>query len=131
VRDMTAGERFVYERFVPKIHPATREVESDDPMEIVATPVAGDVDMMLECIVQEFAWMGWDEEQMWRLFCSADYPALAGLREALGDDELRCRLRTVLTRQGAFRVSETISQEPDLDEPIEPELIQITVRPRR
>jgi hypothetical protein len=128
---MTAGDRFVSERFVPKVHPATREVESDDPMEIVATPVAGDVDMMLECIVQEFAWMGWDEEQMWRLFGSADYPVLAGLRAALGDVELRRRLCTVLTRQGAFRVSETIIEETDPDEPIEPELVQIAVRPRR
>ena len=30
------------DRYVPKVHPATREMETDDPMELFATPATGD-----------------------------------------------------------------------------------------
>jgi hypothetical protein len=116
------------ERFVAKVHPATREVEVEDPMELVAMPVAGDAKVMLECVVQEFAWMGCDERQLMEMFQSADYPVLAGLREFVGEEEIRRQLRVILDRQGAFRVREVIDDTPDPDEL---ELIQIGVRPRR
>jgi hypothetical protein len=114
------------ERLVPKVHPATREVEAEDPMELMATTMPGDACVMLECIVQEFAWMGWDEEQMMELFHSSDYPVLIQLRESFGENEVRRQVRKILARQGMFRVREKIDETPD--EP-EPELIQITVRP--
>jgi hypothetical protein len=114
-----------FENLVPKVHPATREVESEDPMELVATPIAGDADVMLECIMQEFAWMGWDEEKMMELFHSSAYPVLGQLRQSLGEDEIRFRIRNILARQGAFRVQETIDDAPEAEEPAEPELIQI------
>jgi hypothetical protein len=99
-------------------------------MELVATPVTGDVNVMLECIVQEFAWMGWDEEKMMDLFYSSDYPVLIQLRESFGDHEVRRQMRNILARQGTFRVQETIDQTPEPDDSMEPELIQITVRQR-
>ena len=49
------------ERFVPKVHPATRAVEPDDPMDLDATLVPGDVDLMFRSVVQEYAWMGWGD----------------------------------------------------------------------
>jgi hypothetical protein len=122
--NMTANERFV-----PKVHPATRAIEVEDPMELFATPAAGDAAVMLECIAQEFAFMGWGEEQLLELFQSADYPVLAGLRAAFGEDEIRRRLRVILDRQGAFHVRETIDDGPGPEE-LEPELIQIGVRQR-
>ena len=121
---MTAGERFVYERFVPKVHPATREVESDDPMEIVATPVTGDVDMMLECIVQEFAWMGWDTERILALFRDPFYPALHQLGRRYGEAGIRARVTALLGRMGVFCCQEEVRDEPEADEP-ETELIQL------
>jgi len=98
-------------------------------MELVATPVVGDAGVMLECIMQEFAWMGWDEEKMMDIFNSSDYPVLIQLRESFGENEIRRQMRNILARQGAFRVQETIDQTPDPDDTMEPELIQITVRP--
>jgi hypothetical protein len=118
------------ERFVAKVHPATREALAEDPMELVAMPVDGDATVMLECIVQEFAWMGFDEQQLMEMFHSADYPVLASLRESFGEEEVRRRLRIILDRQGAFRVREVIDDSPDPDER-ELELIQIGVRQRR
>jgi len=112
---------------VPKVHPATREVERDDPMELVATPVIGDPDVMIECIAQEFAGLGWDEGQILDLFRSPSYPVLTQLWLGLGEVKVRRRLREILARQGSFRVHESIADTADDDE-IEPELIQITVR---
>ena len=39
------------ERFVPKVHPATREIEAEDPMELMAEIAPGDPDVMLNCMV--------------------------------------------------------------------------------
>jgi hypothetical protein len=117
------------ERLVPKVHPVTRAVEAEDPMELIATPATGDATVMLECIVQEFAFMGCDEEQLMGLFRGSDYPVLAGLRAAFGEDEIRRQLRVILDRQGVFHVRERIDDGPNPDE-LEPELIQIGVRQR-
>jgi len=119
----------IHERLVPKIHPATREIEVDDPMELFATAAIGDPDVMFDCIVQEFAGLGWSEEQLAELFQSGAYPVLKQLRDDIGEAEVRRRLRDILTRRGSFRVRETIADPPEEDE-IEPELIQITVRSR-
>jgi hypothetical protein len=116
------------EHMVPKVHPATREVEADDPMELVATTITGDASAMLECIVQEFAWMGWDEEKLMELFHSSAYPVLVQLRESFGEEVVRRQIRNILARQGTFRVRETIDEATEAAEPDEPELIQLTVR---
>src|SRR5262249_58379214 len=46
------------ERFVPKVHPATREVLPEDPLALHATPVEGDPDVLIRALVREYAWMG-------------------------------------------------------------------------
>ena len=113
--------------YVPKVHPATREMETDDPMELFATPALGDPEVMLDCIAQEFAGMGWAEEQLAALFHSPDYPVLMQLWELFGEAGVRRRLREILARQGTFQVRESFVDLPDADE-LEPELIQIAVR---
>ena len=74
-------------RMVPKVHPATREIAAHDPMELFATPALGDPEVMLECIVQEFAGMGCDQAQLSDLFHSPFYPVLSQLRACLGEAE--------------------------------------------
>src|SRR5262245_19305051 len=64
---------------VPKVHPTSRPVEPDDPLTLHATTVAGDPELMLHCLVQEYAWMGWDAEQILSLFRDPFYPVLHGL----------------------------------------------------
>ena len=114
--------------WVPKVHPLTRAVESEDPLELVATPVAGDPDIMLECLVQEFAWMGWDAGQLLELFRSPLYPVLNQLLGAHGEAEVRRRIASVLARSGVFRITAVVDEEPEPDD--EPELIQISIRKR-
>lgn len=99
--------------WVPKVHPLTRELATEDPMELVATPVQGDPDTMFECLVQEFAWMGMDAEQLFRLFQSPDYPLLGMLLEHYGAVEVQRRIQQVLARSGVLNVRATVVEEPD------------------
>ncbi len=114
------------ERWVPKVHPITRSVEADDPLELVANPVQGDPEVMLDCMVQEFAWMGWVADDLLQLFHSPDYPVLNQLREHFGDDDVRRRIESLLKRVGVFRVRETIAEDVEPEED-EPELIPLSV----
>lgn len=111
------------DRFVPKIHPAARGVEQDDPMEMLASVVSGDPEIMLECLVTEYASMGWRSEQILGLFKSPDYPMLHGLLEAYGDTVLRERIAAVIDRCGVFCCDGVVIEGPEPEE--EEEMIQI------
>jgi hypothetical protein len=117
------------ERFVPKIHPASRPAEADDPYALNATAVpGGDPEVMLECLVQEYSWMGWDTAHMLGLFRDPCYPALNALLDHYGEDGVRRRIARVLDRMGVFRVSGSVSDEPESDEDEqEPELIELSI----
>jgi hypothetical protein len=110
------------ENLVPKVHPATRAVEPDDPMGLHATPVAGDPDVMLRAVVQEYAWLGWDAGQILALFGDPFYPVLNDLRDALGEAGLRDRIDAIFRRAGVYRFRSTVREAPEV---IEPELVQI------
>jgi hypothetical protein len=115
------------DRLVPKVHPATRPVEPEDPLTLHATPVAGDPEVMLRCLVQEYAWMGWDLEQLLSLFRDPFYPALNALRHLYGDTGLRERLDSILKETGVFHCQVSVREEEEPAEP-EPELIQLGMR---
>jgi len=109
----------------PKIHPLARGVEAEDPLELLVEAAPGDPNVMLECIVQEFAWMGWDSEQIFALFHNVNYPVLNQLLALFGEDEIRSRLAALTTAVGVMRVTEAIDEKEDSDDP---ELIQLTLR---
>lgn len=111
--------------FVPKVHPLARDAEPEDPMELMGDSAPGDPEVMLECLVQEFAGMGWGARQLLELFRDPNYPVLNQLRDAFGEDEIRRRLGDLLDSVGVFRVRESIVEDA---EPLEPELIQLSVR---
>ena len=115
------------ENLVPKVHPLTRAAGQDDPMELVATPVAGDPDFMLQCIVEEFAWMGMGAEELLGLFRSPAYPVLNQLLRHYGAEAVRERVQALLGALGGVRCCEIINEEPDREEDEEPELIQLSV----
>ncbi len=98
--------------FVAKVHPLDRPPEADDPFELMAEPVAGDPIVMLDCMLQEFLWMGWDEAQLVSLFHNPGYPVLVQLREYFGDDFVRQQVSALVGRTGVLRFRETIA-EPD------------------
>jgi hypothetical protein len=116
------------ERWVPKVHPLARAVAPEDPMELVATPVQGDPEVMLECLVQEFAWMGWGPDELLGLFHNPMYPVLNQLREHYGDEAVRQRVQALLGRSGVFRFQETIALDPEPADEDGPELIQLSLR---
>lgn len=112
-------------RRVPKVHPATRPVEPEDPMMLTATATAGDPQVMLRCLVQEYAWMGWNTDQILSLFHNPFYPVLCAMREACGENEIRQRVDAVVRETGVFRFQATVH------EPVppcsEPPLVQISI----
>lgn len=101
--------REVDPQWVEKIHPLSRQAEAEDPLELMAQPAVGDPDVMLECILQEFAWMGWNTEQLLALFHHPGYPVLMQLREFYGDDEVRRRVERLAQGWGQLRFRETIA----------------------
>lgn len=111
-----------FERFAPKVHPATRPVEQDDPMALCATAIPGDPAIMLECLVMEYARLGWGSEQILALFRDPFYPTLYQLWRTWGEADVRTRLADVLQRTGVFRVREVLHDEPA---PPDPELVQL------
>jgi hypothetical protein len=96
-------------------------------MELVATPVEGDPDFMLRCIVEEFAWMGMGAEQLLGLFRSPEYPVLNHLLRHYGEEAIQERVRALLGPIGTIRFREVIDDEPEPGEDEGTELIQLSV----
>ena len=115
-------------RFVPKVHPATRPVEAEDPLSLHAVPVEGDPELMLHCVVQEYAWMGWGIEQILSLFRDPFYPALRELWDRYGEANLRERIASLIQQTGIFHFQVTIREEPEpKPEEAEPELVELGI----
>jgi hypothetical protein len=115
------------DRFVPKVHPATRPVEADDPMALHAISLEGDPEVMLRCVVQEYAWMGCDGAQILSLFRDPFYPALHELLNLYGEAGLRDRVDRLLQQTGVFQFQAVVSEEPDALEE-EENLVQLGIR---
>jgi hypothetical protein len=115
------------QNWVPKVHPATRPVEPDDPMTLHATAVPGDPKIMIQCLAQEYAWMGWNADQILELFRDPSYPALHDLLRLYGDDGVRERLACVLDSMGVFCCEAAVSDEPESAE-VEADLIELGIR---
>jgi hypothetical protein len=101
------------DRYVPKVHPATRPVEPEDPLTLNATLVEGDPEVMLMCLVQEYAWMGWGLEEMLELFRDPFFPALHHLWQMWGEEGVRERITNCLRETAVFRCQGTVRDEPE------------------
>ena len=100
------------DNFVPKVHPATRPVEPDDPMNLYAVEVPGDPELMLRLLVEEYARMGWGLDALVGLFRDPFYVAAHGLWLHYGEEELKRRLTAMLGRVGVVRTTTTTSVSP-------------------
>ena len=103
----------------PKVHPATREILPDDPMEMQAFEVPGDPHLMLTLLVEEYARIGWDADAIVELARDPNYLAFHGLLTFFGDEELASRIRQILARCGVIRVQATETV------PISEQLVQL------
>jgi hypothetical protein len=90
----------------------------------MAEPVPGDPEVMLQCLIEEFAWMGSTTEDLLALFRSPGYPVLNQLLAHFGADEVRRRIEERMEEYPALRFTEVIADEPKSDEP---ELIQLSL----
>lgn len=102
----------------PKVHPATRVVEPEDPMNLHGVEVPGDTELMLRVLVEEFARMGWDADSLMQLARDPNYSALYGLLRTYGEERLRSRITEILNRCGVIRTTTE-------DAPAEEDLVQL------
>lgn len=109
----------------PKVHPATREVEPDDPMNLHGVEVDGDPEIMLRMLVEEYARMGCGLEELMDLCRQPFYVGFHGLLQFYGETELTRRVNGILSRCGVFRVA-TREATPQLEQ-----LVQLDLSPLR
>ncbi len=88
-----------------KVHPATREILPDDPMEMHGFEVPGDPNLMLRLLVEEYARMGWGTEAILELASDPNYQAFHGLLQFFGEEELTAQIGQILARCGVIRVT--------------------------
>jgi hypothetical protein len=93
-------------------------------MMLHATPVPGDPDEMLNSLIQEFAWLGWEAEAIERLFQDPFYPVLHALWRAYGDSGIQERVDLILRQTGMMHFQTTIQEEPEPAE-AESELVEL------
>jgi len=89
-------------------HGREKEPAADDPLELVTAPVpGGNPELMATCLIEEYAHLGMDEEQILRLFSQPIY-ATHAFYQQYGEAWLRDLIRRVLVRSGRMRVTTTI-----------------------
>ena len=102
-----------------KVHPASREILPDDPLEMHGFEVPGDPALMLRLLVEEYARIGWGLEDLMQLARDPNYTAFHALWRSLGEEEFCRRIRSALSRCGVIRVKATET------EPLSERLVQI------
>ncbi len=88
-----------------KIHPASREILPDDPMEMTGFQVPGDPQLMLRLLVEEYSRIGWDTQAIMRLARDPNYRGFHGLLQLYGEDALRDQVAEILSRTGVIRTT--------------------------
>ncbi|HEY3392063.1 MAG TPA: hypothetical protein VGK58_05110 [Lacipirellulaceae bacterium] len=96
----------------PKIHPASREILPDDPLEMQAFEIPGDPELMLRILVEEYARIGWGAAAIMQLSLDSNYTAFYGLRRALGEQELHRRVSHIISRCGVMRIKAKETEPP-------------------
>jgi hypothetical protein len=109
---------------MPKVHPATREMLPDDPLDLHGVELPGDTELMMRLLVEEYARMGWGLEAIMQLARDPFYQGFHGLWRLYGEEELRRRISTILSRVGVTRVR-TVEKEV---RELEPELQLVQIR---
>jgi len=84
-------------RDVRQVRLLTWNAKVGDPLKLVANPPLANSEWMLESIVQDFAGLGYDADELTNLFRSPAYPVLNQLLDYLGPGEIRRRIDFLLT----------------------------------
>ena len=109
--DSTSSTIMENENLVPKIHPATREILPEDPLNLHGFEIPGDTDLMLRLLVEEYARLGNGLDEIMQLARDPFYQAFHGLWRLHGEEELSRRVGATLARTGVTRVK-TVTSVP-------------------
>jgi hypothetical protein len=82
--------------------PESKPLDPDDPMEIKAAVIAGDERLMMECLIEEFAHLGWDARKIARMFGEPCFLASHGLEKRFGRQAVLECIEHTLARCGVF-----------------------------
>jgi hypothetical protein len=85
-------------------HPKDRVWEVDDPMLLAGEAISGDPELMMQCLVEEFASLGYDVDYIEQLFLDPNFQATAGLMRLFGPSGVRRRIERIVARCGTLRV---------------------------
>ncbi len=80
---------------------AWKNVERDDPMELVGLVLpgeAGQLEAMAEAIVDEYARLGWDENRMMAVFVNPFFQATHRIYRLKGEAYVRALIQEVCAR---------------------------------
>jgi hypothetical protein len=98
--------------------PLKKRPESDDPMELRGVVCDGDLELMMDCVIEEYVRTGWAVDQVMHLFDSPSYPLLHEFLRVRGAQAIRKKIVETTRRCGVFRFRTA-------EAPPEPELVQI------
>lgn len=90
-------------------HPKDRPAEPEDPFQMMAGGVPGDPALMFDCLVEEYARMGYGADALLALFENPEFVATHGLRGLFGPEGTRERVEGVLARCGVIRIRATVA----------------------
>lgn len=77
---------------------AHKEFEEEDPMQMNATEITCDekqFDEMVEAIIEEYLMMGWNNEQILKLFNTKFFQLTHSIRLTKGEDYVRNKIQVV------------------------------------
>jgi O-phosphoseryl-tRNA(Cys) synthetase len=87
------------------------QFETEDPMELIGIVMPGEpgqVEAMAECLVEEYARMGWSEEKLFTLFVNPMYMATYRIYRQFGEDYVQELINRTCDR---WRLPETMRGE--------------------
>lgn len=90
--------------------------QADDPMQLKAGLLEGNPQVMLEGLIEEYARMGWNADQIARLFEQPFFAATHGLTRRFGREAIRACIDQTLQRCGVFRF-DTTESKPVVESP--------------
>jgi hypothetical protein len=85
------------------IDPELKPQDPDDPMEIKAAVIAGDEQLMMECLIEEFAHLGWSARRIAGIFNNPQFLASHGLERRFGRQAVLECIEHTLARCGVFQ----------------------------
>lgn len=93
-------------------HNQAKPLDPDDPMEIKADVIAGDERLMMECLIEEFAHLGWGAKKIAGMFGEPFFLASHGLEKRFGRLAVLECIEHTLARCGVFHFEMKESSPP-------------------